>query len=240
MTMLNRAVDGVVTGAFDAGYFLSCDIGGASYRGMLFSPVLTLQRTAADGTQILILPSYCNPGMMHYNGAIQGIVFKNAKPSDPSDPSNPSDPSEVWAQKTVEGVAGREPMLYHHSGVVVGEEGDRHARDGGTAAATAAAAVAATGNGGGNGVAGVDGELAVGAGQADQARKAGSGSHTDRKAAQLKAPTNKRKGTVKGSLEDENPGAPSRYLEESHLPKNVRAAPSHGHRDVLQQRNVSD
>jgi hypothetical protein len=68
--MLGKTVDGVVTGGFDAGYFLSCDINGVKCRGMLFSPVLTVQKTAPNGggctSRIHLTHSLNAPGFFHY------------------------------------------------------------------------------------------------------------------------------------------------------------------------------
>ena len=67
--------DGEITGGFEAGYFLSCVVDGVRCRGVLFSPVLALQKCAADGTPVVVLPSYCDPGRMVYDGALQSVVF---------------------------------------------------------------------------------------------------------------------------------------------------------------------
>ena len=66
---------GEITGGFEAGYFLSCVVDGVRCRGVLFSPVLALQKCAGDGTPVVVLPSYCDPGRMVYDGALQSVVF---------------------------------------------------------------------------------------------------------------------------------------------------------------------
>ena len=44
---------------------------------MLFSPVLATQSATADGAPTLVLPSYCYPGGMRYDGAIQSVLFRD-------------------------------------------------------------------------------------------------------------------------------------------------------------------
>ena len=56
---------------------MTCSINGVACRGMLFSPVLAVQRTAPNGNPILVLPNYCYPGHMNYEGSIQSIVFQD-------------------------------------------------------------------------------------------------------------------------------------------------------------------
>jgi hypothetical protein len=73
---------GVVTGGFDAGYFVRCEIGGERFRGMLFSPVLTTQRRRGSGGDgrdgsTLVLPSYCYPGSLGFDGSIDAVGFTN-------------------------------------------------------------------------------------------------------------------------------------------------------------------
>ena len=97
--------DGKITGGFEAGYFLDCVVEGVKCRGVLFSPVLTLQKCGADGSPVVVLPSYCDPGRMVYDGALQSVVFAddagNTREVWGKDYRNPANPED----KTVKGRA---------------------------------------------------------------------------------------------------------------------------------------
>jgi len=99
--------DGEITGGFEAGYFLSCVVDGVRCRGVLFSPVLALQKCAGDGTPVVVLPSYCDPGRMVYDGALQSVVFADdegrTKEVWGKDYVNPQHPGD----KTVKGRAAQ-------------------------------------------------------------------------------------------------------------------------------------
>ena len=75
-SLLGASVAGVVTGGFDAGYFFTCEVNGRRARGMLFSPVLAAQSATTDGAATIVLPSYCYPGALRYEGAIQSVLFR--------------------------------------------------------------------------------------------------------------------------------------------------------------------
>ena len=97
--------DGKITGGFEAGYFLDCVVDGVKCRGVLFSPVLALQKCGADGSPVVVLPSYCDPGRMVYDGALQSVVFADdagkTREVWGKDYRNPADPED----KTVKGRA---------------------------------------------------------------------------------------------------------------------------------------
>ena len=61
-------------------------------------PVLALQKCGADGSPVVVLPSYCDPGRMVYDGALQSVVFaddagktREVWGKDYRNPGNPED-----------------------------------------------------------------------------------------------------------------------------------------------------